>query len=53
MRFVFIHAERALYPVRVLCAVLEVSRSGYYAWVDRDASRLSVVALSVHIGTSG
>ena len=35
MRFVFIHAERALYPVRVLCTVLEVSRSGYYAWFDR------------------
>lgn len=35
MRFVFIHAERALYPVRVLCAVLAVSRSGYYAWIDR------------------
>lgn len=35
MRFVFIHAERALYPVRVLCTVLEVSRSGYYAWIDR------------------
>jgi len=35
VRFVFIHAERALYPVRVLCAVLAVSRSGYYAWIDR------------------
>ncbi len=40
MKFVFIHAERALYPVRVLCTVLEVSRSGYYAWIDRpDAAR--------------
>jgi putative transposase len=38
VRFVFIHAERALYPVRVLCAVLEVSRSGYYAWVDRPGA---------------
>jgi len=35
VRFVFIHAERALYPVRVLCTALEVSRSGYYAWIDR------------------
>ena len=38
MRFVFIHAERARYPVRMLCAVLEVSRSGYYAWVDRPGA---------------
>jgi hypothetical protein len=37
---VFVHAERALYPVRVLCSVLGVSRSGYYAWIDRpDAAR--------------
>jgi len=32
---VFIHAEKALYPVRVLCSVLGVSRSGYYAWIAR------------------
>jgi putative transposase len=32
---VFIYAERALYPVRVLCSVLGVSRSGYCAWIDR------------------
>jgi hypothetical protein len=31
MRFVFIDAEKALYPLRILCQVLEVSRSGYYA----------------------
>jgi transposase InsO family protein len=37
---VFIHAERALYPVRMLCSVLGVSRSGYYAWIDRpEAAR--------------
>jgi len=35
VRFVFIHAEKALYPVRVLCSVLGVSRSGYYAWIAR------------------
>ena len=28
MKFVFIAAEKALYPVRLLCSVLEVSRSG-------------------------
>lgn len=35
MRFAFIAAEKAFYPVEVLCEVLEVSRSGYYAWLTR------------------
>jgi putative transposase len=38
MRFVFIDAEKALYPLRILCRVLEVSRSGYYAWRARKPS---------------
>ncbi len=32
MRYAFIEAEEARYPVRVLCGCLEVSRSGYYGW---------------------
>ena len=35
MRFVFIRAEKASYPVTVLCRVLEVTRSGYYAFEKR------------------
>jgi transposase InsO family protein len=35
---VFIAAEKALYPVRLLCEVLDVTRSGYYAWIDRPSS---------------
>lgn len=35
MRYRFIDAEKALYPIRVLCGVLEVARSGYYAWRGR------------------
>ena len=31
VRFAFIDAEKASYPVVLLCQVLEVSRSGYYA----------------------
>lgn len=32
MTFVFIAAEKAPYPVRVLCRTPEVSRAGFYAW---------------------
>jgi len=36
-----IDAERANFPVRVLCKTLGVSRSGYYDWKDRPPSRRS------------
>lgn len=54
MRFAFIHAERALYPVRVLCTVLEVSRSGYYAWIDRPepARAMEDAQLAVEIAAA-
>ncbi len=38
MRFRFIEAEKALYPIRLLCRCLAVSRSGYYAWRKRTPS---------------
>jgi transposase InsO family protein len=38
MKFAFIAAHRETYRVGRLCAVLEVSRSGYYAWVERPRS---------------
>lgn len=39
MRYPFIHAERQTYPVRLLCAVLQVSPSGYYRFVQRGGGR--------------
>jgi len=38
MRFAFIDVEKAMYPLRILCRVLRVSRSGYYAWRVRKPS---------------
>lgn len=38
MRFLFIRVEKASYPVTVLCRVLEVTRSGYYAFEKRPLS---------------
>ncbi len=35
MKFAFIDEEKAQWPVTVLCAMLDVSRSGYYAWTTR------------------
>jgi transposase InsO family protein len=38
MRYRFIDDHRTLWPIAVQCDVLEVSRSGYYAWRKRPAS---------------
>jgi len=38
VRFSFIATEKACYPVALLCRVLKVSRSGYYAWHKRPAA---------------
>jgi transposase InsO family protein len=38
VKFCFIDAEKAQFPVAVLCRHLGVSRSGYYAWAKRSES---------------
>ena len=43
MRFRFIEDRRVDYPVRVMCAVLDVSPAGYYAWRSRPESQRSIV----------
>jgi len=35
VRFAFIAAEKATFPVRLLCRTLRVSRAGFYAWQTR------------------
>jgi transposase InsO family protein len=37
-RYRFIQGEKAAYPITLLCRVLGVARSAYYAWARRGAS---------------
>ena len=38
MRFAYIHAEKAAFAITDLCRVLDVTRGGYYAFVNRGVS---------------
>ncbi len=35
MKYAFIEVEKAIFPVLILCQVLGVARSGFYAWLGR------------------
>lgn len=54
MRFAFIDAQKALYPLTLLCRVMQVRRSGFYAWAARSPSarQLRDQQLRLHIRTA-
>ena len=39
MRFAFIAKHRSVWPVEWLCKALDVSRSGFHAWLNRPRSK--------------
>ena len=60
MRYRCIARRRNLYPVRLMCEALKVSRSGYYAWRERPESQrdrvnreLTGVIRRVHAESNG
>lgn len=60
MKYAFIAVEKAFFPVIVLCDVLEVSRSGFYAFSKRPAPRrkaadaqLGVEIVAIHRRSRG
>lgn len=60
MKYAWISQHRDLYPIVVMCRVLEVSKSGFYAWRDRPPSeraqrheRIQAVVRKVHAASHG
>ena len=43
MRFAFVAKHRHIWPVSWLCDVLEVSRSGFHAWLKRPISNRAIL----------
>ena len=42
MRYAFISAKKANYPLILLCRVMRVARSGYYAWLTAGKSKRQI-----------
>jgi succinate dehydrogenase flavin-adding protein (antitoxin of CptAB toxin-antitoxin module) len=58
MKYAFIKEHREEFPIDIMCSILEVSSSGFYAWISRDkeakeARRNSLVATISNIYNGG
>jgi len=60
MKYPFIHSQRGQHSIRMLCRVLKVATSGYYAWRSRGRSvrdyenqRLLVEIKAIHKASGG
>ena len=43
-------ANQAMFPIATMCKSFVVSRAGYYAWLGREPSALSIPAAALHVG---
>lgn len=52
MKYQFIEDHRDQYPVTLMCRVLEIARSGYYAWRKQplSARQMADLLLLMHTG---
>ena len=49
MRFALIDAEKAEFPVRTMCRVLDVSESGFFSWKGEPEYKGSSPLLRPHL----
>jgi len=51
VKYQFIEEHREQYPVRLMCRVLDIARSGYYAWRKQplSARKMADLLLLMHI----
>jgi putative transposase len=47
VKFAFIHAEKAFFPIAAMCRLFEVSRQGYYAFANRPPSKRVVLEVEL------
>ncbi len=53
MKFAFIEEHLADFPTRLCCRVLQVSDSGYYAWLKREPGERAGIGTPARIRGAG